>query len=98
MTLEKKLGRARRFGARCGRKLKLKFAAIESDQKKQYKCPYCNVMKVKRLSVGIWNCKKCSSKFTGKAYSLFKTTTEDLEEKEDKEVKENKPIEKEAEV
>ena len=55
-------------------------------------------MKVKRLSVGIWNCKKCSSKFTGKAYSLFKTTTEDLEEKEDKEVKENKPIEKEAEV
>ena len=93
MALEKKHGRIRRFGARYGRKPKLKFASIEAEQKKQYKCPYCNAIKVKRLTVGIWNCKKCNSKFTGKAYSLFKITTGTEEKPE-----ESKETEKQAEA
>ena len=84
MVNDKGLGRAKRFGARYGRKLKLKFASMESQQKKQYKCPYCHAIKVKRLSVGIWNCTKCKSKFAGRAYSLLKTIkTEEEKSKED---------------
>jgi len=65
-----KLGSAKRFGARYGRRLKHKFAKIEKIQKQKHKCPYCSYNGVKRVSVGIWHCKKCDSKFTGKAYSV----------------------------
>jgi len=62
----------RRFGARYGRKTKQRFGTIEQEQRKNHKCPYCNAEKVKRSSVGIWECKKCGSKFTGKAYTIKK--------------------------
>ncbi len=64
------LGAAKRFGARYGRKLREKVALIESEKRKSTKCPYCNYDKVKRLARGIWHCKKCSSTFTGKAYTI----------------------------
>jgi large subunit ribosomal protein L37Ae len=67
-----KLGSAKRFGVRYGSRPKHKFAKIEKEQRKSHKCPYCNYLKVKRVAVGIWNCKKCGSKFTGKAYSILK--------------------------
>jgi len=70
MATKKKLGSAKKFGARYGKKLKRKVAEIELEQKKLYKCPYCNHMKVKRVSYGIWQCKKCGSKFTSKAYHV----------------------------
>ncbi len=66
------LGSVKRFGARYGRKLKLKFSKIEAEQRKLHKCPYCNKIAVKRVAVGIWNCRKCKAKFTGKAYSISK--------------------------
>ena len=64
------LGSAKRFGARYGRKTKLKFSKVETEQRKFHKCPYCNKIAVKRLSMGIWACRKCDAKFTGKAYSV----------------------------
>ena len=72
MKTEEKLGSVKRFGARYGRKLKLKFSKIESEQRKLHKCPYCNKVAVKRMAVGIWKCNKCNAKFTGKAYSVTK--------------------------
>ena len=60
----------RRFGSRYGRRTRLKFGFIERLQRSLHKCPYCNQKKAKRVSVGIWFCKKCKSKFTGKAYTL----------------------------
>ncbi|MBT3720630.1 50S ribosomal protein L37ae [archaeon] len=60
----------RRFGARYGRRVRLKYGLIERDQRAKYKCPYCSAVKVKRISVGIWECKKCQVKFTGKAYKV----------------------------
>jgi len=74
-----KLGSAKRFGARYGAKPKHKFAKIEKEQRKKHKCPYCNYVKVKRLAVGIWHCRKCNSKFTGKAYSISKPIFEEVE-------------------
>jgi len=74
-----KLGSAKRFGARYGTRTKHKFAKIEKEQRKKHKCPYCGQVKVKRVAVGIWNCRKCNSKFTGRAYTISKTI--DLAEK-----------------
>lgn len=72
MVKQQKLGSVRRFGARYGRKVKIKLAKIEKIQRGKHKCPYCHAEKVKRLSAGIWNCRKCGAKFTGKAYSIKK--------------------------
>ena len=61
----------KRFGSRYGRKTRLKVRDIEKKYKhKKLKCPYCSKEGVKRKAVGIWECKKCSAKFTGKAYSI----------------------------
>jgi len=70
MAAEKKFGTVKRFGPRYGRTSKEKLAKVEKVLKGKHKCPYCHSMKAKRLSTGIWHCKKCDSKFTGKAYSV----------------------------
>lgn len=66
----KKLGSVARFGARYGKRTKTKLLTVEQTQKASQKCPYCSRTTVKRLSVGIFQCKKCDSKFTGKAYKV----------------------------
>ena len=67
---EKSLGSGKRFGVRYGRSLKQTFAQIEKEHRKLHVCPYCAYTQVKRLSAGIWQCRKCNAKFTGKAYTL----------------------------
>ncbi|MBW2979406.1 50S ribosomal protein L37ae [Candidatus Woesearchaeota archaeon] len=64
-----KLGSAKRFGARYGKTVKERFAKIEALQRAKHKCPYCSAVRVKRIAAGIWQCRKCNAKFTGKAYS-----------------------------
>ncbi len=59
----------KRFGARYGRKIRLRLGKIEEQQKKLYKCPYCKAQKVKREAAGIWKCKRCGAVYTAKAYS-----------------------------
>jgi len=81
-----KLGSAKRFGARYGTKTKHKFAKIEKEQRKKHRCPYCNHVKVKRVAVGIWHCRKCNSKFTGKAYSVSKIISFEKTPVEEKEL------------
>ena len=63
-------GSVKRFGVRYGTKLKGKIAKIEAERSLSTKCPYCHYGKAKRINAGIWNCLKCKSKFTGKAYSI----------------------------
>ena len=96
MKTEEKLKSVKRYGARYGRKLKLKLSKIEEEQRKLHKCPYCNKLAVKRIAVGIWNCAKCKAKFTGKAYSISKQilTTEGQIETENTE--EQIPAEEES--
>lgn len=67
--MAKKLGSVARFGARYGRKLKKVVKDIELLQHKKHTCPYCERDSLKRLSAGIWICKKCNSKFAGGAYT-----------------------------
>ena len=67
-------GGAGKFEARYGRTNRAKFNKIDSLQKATYQCPFCSYIKVKRLSSGIWQCKKCNAKFTSKAYTVTKTS------------------------
>ncbi len=66
----KKTKSAGRFGVRHGRRVKVKLAEIEQKQRKKQKCPYCGKPGVKRLSKGIWHCKKCNKKFASDTYYL----------------------------
>lgn len=66
---KKAFGPAKRFGARYGKTVRDKVSKIEREQRKLHKCPYCSYTRVKRIAAGIWQCRKCGSKFTGKAYS-----------------------------
>ena len=62
-------GSVKRFGARYGKTVKVKFAFIEKEQRALHKCPACSAISVKRLSAGIWQCRRCNKKFAGKAYT-----------------------------
>ena len=66
----KKTGSAGRFGVRYGKTIRGKVAKIEEKQRKKQVCPYCKKQAVKRISMGIFKCKKCEIKFTGKAYTV----------------------------
>jgi len=83
MVEQQKLGSIKKFGARYGRTTKQRFGKIEKEQRRFHKCPYCYNIKVKRIAVGIWYCRKCKAKFAGKAYSTKEkiiTRKEKLEE------------------
>ena len=84
MAEKEKLGSMKRFGTRYGPRNKKKVAAIEKLHRGRHKCPFCNYVKVTRLSKGIWQCEKCNAKFTGKAYTYTspkKVIEELMEEK-----------------
>lgn len=66
--MARKIGSVARFGARYGKRTKAKVLAVERVQKAPQKCPYCSRPAVKRMAAGIYECKKCESKFTGRAY------------------------------
>ena len=66
--MARKVGTAGRFGTRYGRRTRQKIAEIEKIQKQRHLCPKCDMPYVKRVSSGIWKCKKCGTKFAGSAY------------------------------
>jgi len=68
MARTKKLKSTARFGARYGRRVKQKVLDIEKNQKKLHKCPACNKIKLKRIAMGIYECKKCKTKIADNAY------------------------------
>lgn len=69
-----KIGTSGRFGVRYGVVVRNRIKTIESNQKKDHECPVCHHTSVKRVSSGIWTCKRCSTKYAAGAYSPeFKT-------------------------
>lgn len=65
---KRKVGTAGRFGARVGKKDREKIVEIERIQRQRHVCPNCGMKKVKRVAKGIWECKKCKTKFAGTSY------------------------------
>lgn len=93
MVEVEKLGSAKRFGPRYGRTPKYKLAKIEAAQHEKHICPYCRAPKAKRLSAGLWFCKGCGSKFTGKAYALKKIILKEEKEEAVGETEEKETVE-----
>jgi len=65
----KKVKSSGRFGARYGKTVRAKLDQVETKQRKKQKCPFCKGT-AKRLSKGIWKCKKCNKKFASHTYYL----------------------------
>jgi large subunit ribosomal protein L37Ae len=68
MGRTKKVGTTGRFGVRYGTRVKKKLRPIEAEQKRPHMCPECKRMSLKRVTAGIWECKKCGAKIAGGAY------------------------------
>jgi large subunit ribosomal protein L37Ae len=64
----KKVGSQRGLGVRYGSTVRKRYTKVIEGLRKRHKCPQCGFIKVKRESVGVWKCKKCSYTFTGGAY------------------------------
>lgn len=73
MAKKQSLGGAKTWGARYGRRLRERVAAIKKLTSAKSKCPYCHYDAVRRLATGIFFCKKCEAKFAGKAYAPAKS-------------------------
>jgi len=69
MAKTKKAGSAGKFGPRYSMKARRKWAAVDRRQRLKHPCPVCQKKGVSRALAGIWECRKCGTKFTGGAYS-----------------------------
>ncbi len=71
MGKTKKVGSAGRFGVRYGRRLRQRIIEVEKAKKEKKPCPNCYKPALKRVTAGVWVCKKCGAKFAGKAYKPY---------------------------
>lgn len=65
----KKLGSTARFGTRYGARLRKDVKNIEKTSKATHRCPRCRTFGVRKVSIGIWKCRKCDYTFTGGAWT-----------------------------
>ncbi len=70
MVKTKKSKSAGRFGARYGRLTRARLVNVEQKQNKKQICPFCKKPGAKRLSKGLWHCKKCNKKFASDVFHL----------------------------
>ena len=65
----KRVGIAGRYGARYGSTLRKRVKLIEEKRRAPYRCPRCKTLRrMRRISVGIWQCRKCGYTFAGGAW------------------------------
>ncbi|MHA1729136.1 MAG: 50S ribosomal protein L37Ae [Promethearchaeota archaeon] len=70
MGKTKKVGITGRYGVRYGSRIRKRVKTIETKMHTPQKCPKCETKSIKRVSTGIWRCKKCGAQFTGGAYEM----------------------------
>ena len=69
MGRTKKVGSSGKFGVRYGSTVRSRIRKIEESMRASHRCPNCRSRgTLKRLSVGIWTCRKCGYTFAGGAY------------------------------
>lgn len=59
-----------RYGARYGTTVRKRVAEVEKLQRAKKTCPFCRRKAIRRVTAGVWRCKRCNKKFTGNAYTL----------------------------
>ena len=69
MGRTKKVGSTGRFGTRYGATIRKRVRKIDSSLKITHECPSCNSIKIKRVSIGIWQCSFCGFRFTGGSWT-----------------------------
>ncbi len=69
LTRTKKVGSTRGFGTRYGSTVRKRYLKVIEGLKTAHRCPQCGFVKVRRKSVGVWQCGKCNYTFTGGAYT-----------------------------
>jgi large subunit ribosomal protein L37Ae len=69
MGRAKKVGPTRGLGVRYGSTVRKRYSKVVTEMKKPHRCPQCGFPRVKRVSVGVWGCRKCGFTFTGGAYT-----------------------------
>ncbi len=82
----KKVGVAGRYGPRYGVRIRKQMSTVINAKNKAYECPRCKHVAVKRVSTGIWKCRRCDLKFAGGAYSPKVSTRSSMPSKGDTEV------------
>jgi len=65
----KKVAMCRGLGTRYGATLRKRYIKVLTEVRRTHKCPQCGAEAVKRVSVGVWNCRKCDVTFAGGAYT-----------------------------
>ncbi|OIR56647.1 MAG: 60S ribosomal protein L37A [Amphiamblys sp. WSBS2006] len=83
----KKVGITGKYGTRYGASLRRRVMKFEISQHAKYTCDFCGKNAVKRVSVGVWKCKRCNVSVAGGAWEhktlsavTAKTTTRRLRE------------------
>jgi large subunit ribosomal protein L37Ae len=64
----RKVGPAGSFGSRYGTVARRRYYEVVAGMRVPHECPRCHVRAVRRLTVGVWSCRKCGVKFAGGAY------------------------------
>lgn len=59
------------LGVRYGFSTRKRYMQVLKRRKARYNCPQCSTGLLKRLSVGVWGCRKCDYTFAGGAYEPF---------------------------
>lgn len=57
-----------RLRTRGGLSVRKRWTQAVMELRRPHKCPTCGWSSLKRMSVGIWSCMNCGSKFAGGAY------------------------------
>jgi len=65
---KKKRGFGPKLRTRAGFSVRKRWIKIVSRMESSHTCPSCMSQKVRRRSIGIWECKKCGLQFAGGAY------------------------------
>jgi len=68
MTKTKSVGVVGRYGTRYGVSVRKRTKEIEEGVRAYHLCPRCQAKRLKRLSKGVWLCRKCGHKVAGGAY------------------------------
>ncbi|MBS3055925.1 MAG: hypothetical protein J4473_00675 [Candidatus Aenigmarchaeota archaeon] len=58
------------MGSRYGKRINEEVRKIQNMARSSYKCPSCSRKRVKKLAAGIWECKKCKSRYASGAYKF----------------------------